>query len=148
MSERLERGGPCWLLKLRWMGTQRVQLKGILPWLVRWACRAGTRDFFSALSALVSSMQNIFFPHHTLFKFLCSHRPAIWAGSRAGSPFSWYVFLCMPKSLSLACLSLGEPFHELSFHLLKCVEDPFWIVNLPLCESEDKGQLFHRWDGL
>jgi hypothetical protein len=34
--ERLERGGgPCWLLKLRWMGTQRVQMKGVLPWLVR-----------------------------------------------------------------------------------------------------------------
>ncbi len=26
------------------------------------------------------------FPRRTLFKFLCSHRPASWAGSRAGSP--------------------------------------------------------------
>jgi hypothetical protein len=34
------------------MGTQRVQMKGALPWLVRWACRAGTRDFSSALAAL------------------------------------------------------------------------------------------------
>ncbi len=31
------------------MGTQRVQIKGILPWLVRWACRAGTRDFWYCL---------------------------------------------------------------------------------------------------
>ncbi len=26
--ERIERGGPCWLLKLRWMRTHRVQMKG------------------------------------------------------------------------------------------------------------------------
>jgi hypothetical protein len=57
--ERLEKGGPCWLLRLRWMGTQRVQMKGVLPWLVRWAFRAGTRDFWSALAAIVGSVQNI-----------------------------------------------------------------------------------------
>jgi hypothetical protein len=31
------------------MGTQGVQMKGVLPWLVRWALRAGTRDFCPAL---------------------------------------------------------------------------------------------------
>ncbi len=31
----------------------RIQIKGVLSWLVRWACRAGTRDFGSALAALV-----------------------------------------------------------------------------------------------
>jgi len=30
----------------------RAQMKGVLPWLVRWACHAGTRDFCSALVAL------------------------------------------------------------------------------------------------
>ncbi len=43
------------------MRTQRVQIKGVLPWLVRWACRNGTRDFCSALAALVGPVQNIFF---------------------------------------------------------------------------------------
>ncbi len=43
------------------MGTQRVQMKGVLPWYVRWACRAGTIDFCSALAALVGQGQNIFF---------------------------------------------------------------------------------------
>jgi hypothetical protein len=42
------------------MGTQRVQMKGVLSWLVHWACRADTRDFCSALAALVSQVQNIF----------------------------------------------------------------------------------------
>jgi hypothetical protein len=65
--ERLERGGgPCSLLKLRGMGTQRVQMQGVLPWLVRWACRAGTRDFYSALAALVGPVQNIFSPPYTI----------------------------------------------------------------------------------
>ncbi len=47
---RLERDGPCWLLKLRWMGTQRVQMKGVLP-----------RSVWSALAALVGPALNIFF---------------------------------------------------------------------------------------
>ncbi len=33
------------------MGPQGVQMKGALPWLVRWACRAGTRDVCSALAS-------------------------------------------------------------------------------------------------
>ncbi len=43
------------------MGTQRVQMKEALPWLVRWACHDGTRDFCPALAALVGPVQNIFF---------------------------------------------------------------------------------------
>ncbi len=59
--ERLERDGPCWLLKLRQMGTQRVHMKGVLTLLVRWARRAGTIDFCPALAALVGPVQNIIF---------------------------------------------------------------------------------------
>ncbi len=60
---------PIWLLKLRGMGTQRVQLKVTLPWLARWARRAGTRDFYPALAALVTGQPSTkyFFPHRTLF---------------------------------------------------------------------------------
>ncbi len=36
------------------------------------------------------------FPPRTLFQFLCIRRPASWAGSRAGSPVSWYVSLQPP----------------------------------------------------
>ncbi len=32
--ERLDRSGPCWLLKLRWKGAHRVQMRGVLPSLV------------------------------------------------------------------------------------------------------------------
>jgi hypothetical protein len=34
-------------------------MKGDLHWLVRWACRAGTRDFCSTLAALVGPVQKI-----------------------------------------------------------------------------------------
>ncbi len=51
-----------WLFNMRWMGTQRVQMKGVHFWLVRWACSAGTRDFCSAFAALVGQIQNIFLP--------------------------------------------------------------------------------------
>ncbi len=47
-------------LKLRYMGTQRGQIKGVLSWLARWACRTSTRDFCSALAAIVGPVQNIF----------------------------------------------------------------------------------------
>ncbi len=56
--ERLERGGPCRLLKLRQMGTQRVQMKGVL--------RAGTRGFCPTLAAVVGPVQNIFFSLYTI----------------------------------------------------------------------------------
>ncbi len=56
-------------------------------WLVRWACRAGTRDFCSALAALVGPVQILFSSPHTI-SILCPHRPATWAGSRAGLPVS------------------------------------------------------------
>ncbi len=36
-------------------------MKEVLPWLVRWACRAGTRDFYPALAALISPVQRNFF---------------------------------------------------------------------------------------
>jgi hypothetical protein len=39
----------------------RAQMKGVLPWLVRWACHAGTRDFCSALTALVGPSKIFFF---------------------------------------------------------------------------------------
>jgi hypothetical protein len=73
------------LLKLRKIGTQRVQLKGILPRLVRWALHVGTREFCPALAALVGPVQNIF-PHCTLFQFICLYRLASWAAIRAGPP--------------------------------------------------------------
>jgi hypothetical protein len=49
-------------LKLRLMGTQRVQMKGVLPWLVRWACRAAQGIFLFCLGcSCLGTKQNTFF---------------------------------------------------------------------------------------
>jgi hypothetical protein len=60
-SERLVRGRPRYLLKLRRMGTQRGQIIGFLPWLVRWTSRAGKIDFCPAFVVLVSPVRGIIF---------------------------------------------------------------------------------------
>jgi hypothetical protein len=44
-------------------------MRGVLPWLVRWACFAGTRDLCSALAALIGLVQNIFFLTVHFFNF-------------------------------------------------------------------------------
>jgi hypothetical protein len=84
-------------------------MKGVLPWLVRWACRAGCY-FWSALAFLVGPVQNIFSSSY-IIQFLCPHRPASWLCSRAGSPVSLYVTL-VPIHLSFNSqqgLSLSSP---------------------------------------
>jgi hypothetical protein len=43
------------------MGTQGVQKKEVLPWLVRWAPCAGTKDFCSALVDVVCPVHSMFF---------------------------------------------------------------------------------------
>ncbi len=76
------------------MGTQSVQMKEVLSWLVRWARHAGTRDFYPALAALVSPVQNI--SPYTIFN-LCipiAQQPGQ-ACSRAGPPMSLNVRLCL-----------------------------------------------------
>ncbi len=65
------------------MVAQRVQDQ------VRLARHASTKDFFPALAALASSVQNIFFSSlYTIFNLCVPMRPATWAGSRAGPPVS------------------------------------------------------------
>ncbi len=51
------------------MGTLRIQMTEVLPWLVRWARHASTQDFYPAL---VSRVQNILFLTAHYFK---SHVP-------------------------------------------------------------------------
>jgi hypothetical protein len=41
-------------------------MKEVISWLVRWACRAGTRDICSALATLVGPVQNIFSSRYTI----------------------------------------------------------------------------------
>ncbi len=86
-AERLRRGWPLLTVENEENeNSKSTNKRG--PWSVRWALHAGTRHFSLALAALVGPVQNLFFPHCTLFQFIFPHRPATWAGSRAGSPVS------------------------------------------------------------
>ncbi len=82
--------------------------------VVHWACRAGTRDFTSALAAVVGSVQNIF-PHHTLFQFLYV---LSWADSRAGCRVSLSICVSDFRHPSICYENLIENnFYILGIHL-------------------------------
>ncbi len=72
---------------------------GVLLWMVR----AVNRNFCPAPGYSNQPSIEYHFPHRTLFHFFSPHRPAIWAGRRAGSPVS--------VSLSLT-LSHGKTEHD------------------------------------
>ncbi len=80
---RPERGGPCWLLKLRANGDSKRtnERYPFLVGLLGLSCRY--KRFLFCLGALVCPIQNIFFL--SLYTITKPHRPASWAGSRAGS---------------------------------------------------------------
>ncbi len=63
-------------------------MKVVLPWLVRWAPCAGTKDFCPALVDVVAPVQNMFFLTVHYFSSFVPIAPASWAGRRAGSPVS------------------------------------------------------------
>jgi hypothetical protein len=73
----------------------------VLPWLVRWANRAGTRDFWSALAPLVGLVQNIFFPIVHIFNssvpIVQQYRPAVRQGH-----LSLYACLCVSFNYNLS----------------------------------------------
>jgi hypothetical protein len=86
------KGGPTFIILLRQMGTHEVlyiYMKGVLPWLVRWACRFSIRNFCPALAALVGPVQNmLFLSPHTISLHLSPIARASWTqwtGSRAAS---------------------------------------------------------------
>jgi hypothetical protein len=89
------------------MGAQRVQMKGVLPWLVRWACCAGTRNFCPALAALVGPVQNIFSSPYAISINLSSSPQqagqAVVLGRLSLSNVSLAVTLLAQKGVPLEC---------------------------------------------
>jgi hypothetical protein len=84
--------------KLGQMETPRVHRNGVLLWFVR---HASTKKI--SLPCFYCSSRpstKYFFPHRTLFQFICPYRPA----SRVGSPVFYYVSLAR----TLYCRSLVE----------------------------------------
>jgi hypothetical protein len=86
----------------------------VLPWLVRWACCARTRDFSCALAALVGHVQKYFF---LTVHYSSPHRPASWESSRAvPSRLSLSMCLLLKSSIKLASLSVLPQAFDLTNH--------------------------------
>jgi hypothetical protein len=98
-------------------------MKGVLPWLVRcacradtryfssglavrWACRAGTRDFSSALAALIGPVLNIYFltvHHFNSFEPIAQNAgQAAVLGRLSLSMCLWFIPKPMPECFHLA----------------------------------------------
>ncbi len=82
-QERPERGGPCWLFKLRQMGNLRVHMVGCLGS----SCCYDRFLSCCGCSSQPSTKFNIFLTAH-VFTFLVPIAQQPGAGSRAGSPVS------------------------------------------------------------
>jgi hypothetical protein len=79
-------------------------MKGVHPWLVRWATRDGTRDFSSAFAALVGQVQNIcFLTAHYFTSFLPIARQA----GQAVVPGRLSLSICL--SICLWSVPIGAP---------------------------------------
>jgi hypothetical protein len=53
-------GWPLLTVETEVNGDSKSTKEGVLPWLVRWACPVGTRDFWSVSAALFGPVRNIF----------------------------------------------------------------------------------------
>jgi hypothetical protein len=112
------------------MGTQRGQMKGVLFWLVCWACRAVTRDFCSPLAAIVSLVQtNFFLTVHFFNSFVLISQQAEQAA--------------VLGLLSLTvCLLLGF----LQLQIRNSSKEPLLVLYTPVCLGQDF--LFHPIQGV
>ncbi len=97
-----ERDGPCWLLKLSWVRTQRVQMKGFLPWLVPLGSSGRYKRLYPTLAALVSPVQNILFPQRAYFNLCVPIAQQVVVQGRLS------LKICLQGSKSVSVLSAGE----------------------------------------
>ncbi len=108
-------------------------MKGVLPWLVRWARHAGTIDFYPALAALVNSVQNIFILTVHYFK-LCVPFAQQPGKAVVQGRLSLNVCLRLPIVpvsvifILLSCLSAPLPSFEHGVHICTQAEAEFLDV--------------------
>ncbi len=115
-------------------------MRGVLPWLVRWAWCAGTRDFCPALAALVGPVQNIFSSLYTISIHLSplpsklGRQPCcllVRVSGQAAAGLSLSVFLSASKIYSGVSLSFLKPVRPWPF-LSVCTAPSFEPVSVCL----------------
>ncbi len=119
--------------------SKRTNENGVLSWLVRWACRAGTRDFLFCLGCSIRPSTKYFFPHRTLLPFLCP------IGQQAGQAavlgrLSVIMCLCgwlcqkfgCRKKISLSAISVLRPNFSQSYYTRTAPDDENFSLFLRL----------------
>jgi hypothetical protein len=97
------------------MGTQKEQMKRVIPWLVTWASHTVARDFFPTLSVLVNHQYKIFYTNCTLLQFTVFVSIAQQAG-QAIAP------RCLSLNMRLCCAHLADDPDRVSNAEAKAIE--------------------------
>jgi hypothetical protein len=86
-------------------------MKGVLPWLIRCALHAGTRDFYPALAVLVGPVHNIFVLTVRYLIYVSPFAQQPWQAVVRGrlSPYGTRHLYWIPiAALHLQCVSPSE----------------------------------------
>jgi hypothetical protein len=96
IPERLERGCPPLTVETEANGDSESTYERGPSLVSSFGSSCRYKRFLSYLGCSCRLSAKYFFPHCTLFHFVCPHRPASWAGSCARSTVSYYsMCLCM-----------------------------------------------------
>ncbi len=115
-------GGPCWLANGDLWSTN----EGVLPWLVRWALRASTRDFYPALAALVSPVQ-------TMRIWACvawAHELLLYVHMSLCGMCLWAFVICAYEPVCYVPMSLCDMRLKAC---VVCAYEPVWYEHMSLC---------------
>ncbi len=152
--KRLERGGPSWLLKLKWMGTQRVQMKGD-PSLVGslglscrykrflfclgWSSRRSTTKFFLTVHYFYLSVPNAQQAGQAAVLGRLSLTMCLWCQS-----LSWSWWWRCPDFLHFLArtsnLRTAKPGWDFQLNIARLVKRGF--MNSVLCRAR-----WQKWQG-
>jgi hypothetical protein len=81
------------------MGTLGVHMKGVLPWLVRWARHAGTIEYCPALAVLVNPVQNTIFLNAHFFTCISVSLDMLFCGLFIASCVSYTILFNCDKGI-------------------------------------------------
>jgi hypothetical protein len=103
-------------------------MKGVLLWLVCWACRVSTRDFCSPLAALVGPVQNIFFlSQHNFYSFVSNAQQAGQAVVLGRLSLSMCLWFSPPSVAEIASSSRTEKYVQFVQLYLYIVQHQFCL---------------------
>jgi hypothetical protein len=109
-------------------------MKGVLPWLVHWACRAGTRDFCSVFSSRPRT--KYFFLavryFHYFFPIAQQAGQAAMLGRLSLSVCLWFCSPLIPALLTLQTTLISR--YTLKLWKIPALNNLKWVLGSVLCK--------------